>query len=173
MKLSELMKNVKPDASFSGIITADDFVLAIGFGEAKAVGDYLVAQGGITEQSGSLEAVTSESTDLRSGTTETKTGTKRTFTVAGDRMVGDELQDALLDHDIKYGTGQTVVKPYVYFCMLTGKGEKGYLSIKIEDDPSGEVGGNAGFTAALAASGTPQKYTWAAEQPLSKAVANK
>ena len=34
-------------------------------------------------------------------------------------MAADEFQEALLDHSIKYGTGQKVIKPYVYFCILT------------------------------------------------------
>ena len=43
----------------------------------------------------------------------------------------------LLSHAIKYGTGQAVIKPYVYFNMLTGKGERGNISIAVEDDLSG------------------------------------
>ena len=111
MKLSELMNGVTPNAEFEGIVTAGDMVLAIGFtGAASTPADYIVADGGVTEQSGALEATTAESTYLRSGTTETKTGTKRTFTVAGDRMAADGFQEALLAHAIKYGTGQAAIK---------------------------------------------------------------
>ena len=161
MKLSELMNGVTPNAEFEGIVTAGDYVLAVDFsGSASSPEDYIVADGGVTEQSGTLEATTAESTYLRSGTTETKTGTKRTFTVAGDRMAADDFQEALLAHAIKYGTGQSVIKKYVYFCMLTGKGEQGSLSIAVEDDEGGEAGANATWSATLTAVGTPKEYTY-------------
>lgn len=163
MKLSELMKGVTPSPEFEGVVTAGDYVLAVDFsGSASGPADYIVADGGVTEQSGALEATTAESTYLRSGTTETKTGTKRTFTVAGDRMAADDFQEALLAHTIKYGTGQSVIKKYVYFCILTGKGEQGSLSIAVEDDQGGEAGGNATWSATLTAVGTPTEYTYSA-----------
>lgn len=161
MKLSELMSGVTPKPEFEGVVTAGDYVLAVDFsGEATSPDEYIVADGGVTEQSGALEATTAESTYLRSGTTETKTGTKRTFTVAGDRMAADAFQEALLAHPIKYGTGQSVIKKYVYFCMLTGKGEQGSLSIAVEDDQGGEAGSNATWSATLTAVGTPTEYTY-------------
>ena len=163
MKLSELMNGVTPSDDFAGIVTAGDMVLAIDFtGSASGPTDYIVADEGVTEQSGALEAVTAESTYLRSGTSSTKTGTTRTFTVTGDRFAGDEFQDALLAHALKYGTGQAVIKPYVYFNMLTGKGEKGSISIAVEDDNSGSAGENAGWSATLTARGTPTEYTYSA-----------
>lgn len=163
MKLSELMTGVTPSDDFAGIVTAGDMVLAIDFtGSASGPADYIVADEGVTEQSGALEAVTAESTYLRSGTSSTKTGTTRTFTVTGDRFAGDEFQDALLAHALKYGTGQAVIKPYVYFNMLTGKGEKGSISIAVEDDNSGSAGENAGWSATLTARGTPTEYTYSA-----------
>ena len=165
MKLSELMAGVTPDEEFAGIVTAGDMVLAIDFsGAASSPDDYIVADEGVTEQSGALEAVTAESTYLRSGTSNTKTGTTRTFTVTGDRFAGDEFQDALLAHKLKFGTGQTVIKPYVYFNMLTGKGEKGSISIAIEDDHSGTAGENAGWSATMTARGTPTEYTYSASE---------
>ncbi len=104
MKLSELMKDVTPSPEFEGVVTAGDYVLAVDFsGTAADPGEYIVADGGVTEQSGALEATTAESTYLRSGTTETKTGTKRTFSIAGDRMAADEFQEALLDHNHSKG----------------------------------------------------------------------
>jgi hypothetical protein len=164
MKLSELMAGKTPSATYEGISTADDFVLAIDFsGSATKPGDYLLAQEGIVEHSAALNPKTADSTYIRAGTATTKTGTARSFKLSGDIYAGDEFQDALLAHAIKYGTGQTVIKPYVYFNALTGKGEKGLISIAVEDDPSGEAGANAGFSATLTARGTPAEYTWSAE----------
>ena len=163
MKVSELMAGVTPSAEFAGAVTAADMVLAIDFsGEAETPADYIVADEGITEQSGALEAVTAESTYLRSGTSTTKTGTTRTFTVTGDRQAGDAFQDALLAHALKFGTGQKVIKPYVYFNMLTGKGEQGLISIAVEDDSSGAAGENAGWSATMTSRGTPTEYTYSA-----------
>ena len=106
--------------------------------------------------------MTAESTYLRSGTSTTKTGTTRTFTVTGDRQAGDAFQDALLAHALKFGTGQKVIKPYVYFNMLTGKGEQGLISIAVEDDSSGAAGENAGWSATMISRGTPTEYTYSA-----------
>ena len=110
-----------------------------------------------------------------SGTSTTKTGTTRSFAVSGDRFAGDDFQDALLDHALKYGTGQSVIKKYVYFNMLTGKGEQGSISIAVEDDNSGEAGSNASWSATLTARGTPQEDTYspAAMASLAKAAAQK
>ena len=161
MKLSELMAEVELLPSFKGVVTADDFVLAVGFtGEGTDPNDYLVAQDGITEHSGTTSAKTTENTYIRSGTQTTKTGTTRAFNLTGDRFSGDPFQDALLAHEIKYGTGQAVIKPYVYFNMITGVGEQGELSIVIDEDPNGAAGANAGFKATLSAKGTPKPYAY-------------
>lgn len=163
MKVSELMASHTPSPSFEGISTADDFVLAVDFtGTAKSPAEYVVAQEGITEHSGALAAQTQDSQYIRGGLQSTKTGTQRTFAVTGDRYIGDAFQDALMAHSLKYGTGQAVIKDYVYFNVLTGKGEKGKVSITVEADPSGAAGANAGISATLSARGTPVEYTYTA-----------
>lgn len=166
MKLSDLMDGRTPSASFEGFSTADDMVLAIDFtGEAADPNLYTVAQEGITEQSGALSAQTQDSQYLRTGQVTIKTGTSRSFTVNGDRYNGDEFQDAILSPAVKFGTGQTVIKPYVYFNMLTGKGEKGKISIAVEDDLSGAAGENASFSATLTSTIKPTEYTYAPTTP--------
>ena len=50
---------------------------------------------------------------LRAGQNTMKTGTQRSFSVTGDRYVGDEAQDYCLAHATKYGTGNKVVTDYV------------------------------------------------------------
>lgn len=160
MKLSDLMAAVELQPTFAGAVTADDYVLAVGFGDETSPDDYLVAQERITEHSGTMSATTAENTYIRSGKQNTKTGTTRTFNVTGDRYCGDAFQDALLAHEIKYGTGQAVIKPYVYFNMITGEGEKGLVTIVVDEDPNGAAGANAGFKATLTAKGTPEEYTY-------------
>ncbi|MCL2670524.1 MAG: hypothetical protein FWF10_00615 [Clostridiales bacterium] len=166
MTVAELMTGKTPNPAFEGFATADDMVLAIDFtGEATNVNDYLVAQIGITEASGTLNAQTQTSQYLRTGEVTTKTGTSREFTISGDRYVGDGFQDALLSHKLKYGTGQAVVKPYAYFNLLTGKGEKGNGSIVVGDDLGGAAGSNAGLTATLTSTVKPDEYTYAPKTP--------
>lgn len=166
MKLSDLMQNYAPSPSFAGATTADDMVLAIDFtGTATDPNDYIVAQSGITEQSGALSAQTQSNTYLRTGEVTTKTGTSRAFTVNGDRIVGDEFQDTVLSHTVKFGTGQSVIKPYVYFNLLTGEGEKGSVSIAVEDDLAGAAGENASFSSTMTSTAKPAEYTYTPPTP--------
>ncbi len=162
MTLSELMNGVTPNEDFEGISTADDMILAVDFtGTATDPNEFIVAQKGITEASGALSAQTQDSQYLRTGQVTTKTGTSRSFTLNGDRYNKDAFQDTILSHAIKFGTGQAVVKPYVYFNMLTGKGERGTISIAVEDDLAGAAGENASFSATLTSTVKPTEYTYA------------
>lgn len=163
MKLSALMAGYTPSAEFSGVATNDDFVLAIGLGEdTETPKDYVVVQSGISAVDAQLSAETDEKTYIRAGKVTTKTATQRTFNLSGDRMFGDEFQDAVLAHAIKFGTGQKVVKNYVFFSLLTGKGEKGTASIIVNSDGSGDAGASAGIDIDIQATAAPVEYTWAA-----------
>ncbi|MFV0412762.1 MAG: phage tail tube protein, partial [Oscillospiraceae bacterium] len=75
--------------------------------------------------------------------------------------VGDAFQDALQSHSLKYGRGQAVIKDYIYFNILTGKGEKGKVSIVVDSDAANGSGSNAGISATLTGKGTPVEYTYA------------
>ncbi len=162
MKLSELMNGHTPEPSFAGFATANDMVLAVDFtGKADDPNEYTVAQEGVKEQQGSLSAQTQETEYLRTGKVTVKTSTSRSFSVNGDRYLSDKFQDELLKHSMKYGTGQEIIKPYVYFNMLTGVGEKGEVSIIIEDDAAGGAGSAVSFTAKLTSTKTPAEYTYA------------
>lgn len=166
MTLADLMDGRTPDPQFEGFSTADDMVLAIDFtGKATDPNLFTVAQEGITEQSGSLEAQTQDSQYLRTGQVTIKTGTSRSFTVNGDRYNGDAFQDDILSYAIKFGTGQAVIRPYVYFNMLTGKGERGSISIAVEDDLAGAAGENASFSATLTSTAKPTEYTYQPATP--------
>lgn len=163
MKLSELMKGHTPEPDFEGWITNDDFVLAVGIGEPTSEADYEVAQLGVAGLDAQLNPVTADKQYIRAGQSSTKTGTQRTFKVTGDRFVGDAFQDYCFSNAVKYGTGQAVVVPYVYFCILNGKGEKGEASIIVNSDGSGNSGENAGIDIDLKKSGAmPTEYTYSA-----------
>ncbi|MBP1561887.1 MAG: cadherin-like beta sandwich domain-containing protein [Oscillospiraceae bacterium] len=166
MKLSELMENINPSASFEGFVTADDMVLAIDTtAEQNAeVDDYAVVQVGIEGVDPSLNSETKDKQYVRSGKSSTKTATQRQFGISGDMYIGDEAQDFMLSHRIKYGTGQTVIVNYVFFNMLTGKGEKGKATVAVNSDGSGNSGDNAGIDIQLSKVGeAPAEYTYSSE----------
>ena len=154
------MAKITVDPAFTGPVTADDMGFGVGLGEAATIPDYLVADNGVTEVTGSLEAQTQDNTYLRRGQVSTKTGTNRTFSVSADRIVGDAFQDALQAHAIKYGTGAKVIFPYVYFNGLTGKGEKGKVSIAITDEFSGAASEMAQFAAEFSSTDKPEVYQY-------------
>jgi hypothetical protein len=168
MMLSELMANHTVNPTFTGFVTNDDWVLAVDVGAIPAadftsVGEFAVVQLGVAGLDSNLNPVTQDKVYLRAGTSTTKTGNQRSFSITGDCYVGDEFQDFALSHEIKYGTGQAVVRKYVYFNIITGKGEQGEAVIIINSDGSGEAGNSSEIDIELKKSGSqPTEYTWSA-----------
>lgn len=169
MKLSELMKDHTPSVDYEGFVTNDDFVLAMDCtedGSAASPGDYAVVQIGVAGLDANLNPITQDKTYIRAGQSTTKTGTQRSFAVSGDRYVGDEFQDFAFSHKVKYGTGNAVIRPYVYFCMLNGKGESGRASIIVNSDASGNAGESSGIDVEIKKAGdAPAEYTYTAPTP--------
>ena len=168
MKLSELMANVAVNKDFTGFVTNDDFVLAVDCGKTPAadwasVADFAVAQMGVAGLDSNLNPITQDKIYIRAGQSTSKTGNQRSFSVTGDRYAGDEFQDFVLSHAIKYGTGKTVVRKYVYFNTITGVGEQGEACIIVNSDGSGEAGNSAEIDIELRKSGSaPAEYNWSA-----------
>lgn len=167
MKLSELMANYTPKTDYEGWVTNDDYVFAIdpapGGEETTAVGDYVVVEMGISGMDAQLNPVTQDKQYIRAGQNTMKTGTQRSFTVSGDRYIGDDAQDYCLSHKTKYGTGNGVVTNYVYFNILNGKGEKGQCSIIVNSDGSGNAGESSTIDIEFKKMGTtPTEYTYSA-----------
>lgn len=171
MTVSQLMAGRTPDSAYEGYVTADDMLLAVDCGaqpvtalSAEAVGGFAVVGTGVTGLDSELNPITQEKTYLRAGQSSMKTGNQRSFSVTGDRYVGDAFQDFALSHAVKYGTGSAVVRRYVYFNLLTGLGESGEVAIIVNADGSGEAGESAGVDIELRKSGAaPEEYTYAAE----------
>lgn len=172
MKISELMKDITPKADFEGFVTNDDFVLAVDCsesGNAADVSEYAVAQLGVTGLDSNLNPITQDKTYIRAGQSTMKTGNQRSFKVSGDRYIGDEFQDFALSHAIKYGAGSAVVRKYVYFCLLNGKGESGEVSIIVNSDGNGAAGESAAVDIELKKSGAaPVEYAYSAAQTVSE-----
>ena len=163
MKLSELMASYTPDPEFTGYATNDDYVLAIDTGTSQDEDDYEVVEMGVAGLDAQMNPITQDKTYIRGGQSTQKTGTQRAFKVTGDRYIGDAAQDFLLSHWMKYGTGNSVIVPYVYFCILTGKGEKGRVSIIVNSDGSGNAGESSSIDIDLRKAGElPEEYTYTA-----------
>lgn len=166
MTLSELMVGHTPEPDYEGWVTNDDWVFAInttpGTSGTKEA-DYAVVQMGIEGLDAQLNPITSEKTYIRAGQSTQRTGTQRSFTVSGDRYIGDEAQDYIFSHAIKYGTGNAVVTDYVYFNILNGKGEKGQVSIIINSDGGGNAGESSAIDVEFRKIGNvPSEYTYSA-----------
>lgn len=168
MKLSELMANHTVNSSFEGFVTNDDFVLAVDCGTTPATdfsdaSDFAVVQMGVAGLDSNLNPITQDKIYIRAGQSTTKTGNQRSFSITGDRYTGDEFQDFALSHAVKYGTGQSVVRKYVYFNVITGNGEQGEGTIIVNSDGSGEAGNNAEIDIEIRKSGAaPTEYTYSA-----------
>lgn len=166
MKLSELMATATMKPDYEGYITNDDFVLAIDCGETPAAdfasaSDFAVVQLGVAGLDSNLNPITQDKTYIRAGQSTMKTGNQRSFSITGDRYAGDEFQDFALSHGIKYGTGNTVIRKYVYFNIVTGKGESGECTIIVNSDGSGEAGNSAEIDIELKKSGAaPAEYIY-------------
>lgn len=171
MKLSELMSGKTPDANYEGWVTNDDMVFAIDLTPtatpattpATTPADYVVVQMGIEGLDAQMNPVTQDKQYIRAGQSTTKTGVQRTFKVTGDRYIGDDAQDYIFKHDILYSAGNKAVTNYIYFNILTGKGEKGQVSIIVNSDGAGNSGENAAIDVEFKKIGEqPTEYTYSA-----------
>ena len=128
MTVTEAVKlsGLTPSADYTGVETTDDFLLAVQTEASQTdVKNWVVCADHVREHSGALNASTTDNTYIRTGPVTTKGSVQRTLSIQGDRYVGDAFQDFLLSHRIAFGSGQSVVVPYLYFSLRTGKGEKG------------------------------------------------
>lgn len=149
MTIEKVMGGRMPNPQYEGYVNADNYILAIDTtvdGAIKgetAIKDYVVAQVGTKGFERSLNPEEQTDTYIRAGASTSKTGTQVTMSITVDRYVGDPFQDFCLSFNIIYGTGQEVIVPYVFFNMLTGKGEIGRVTLMVENDGSGDAGTKA------------------------------
>lgn len=165
MKLSEAMKGITPSTSFSGEATGDDFILALDCsetGNATSPADYDVATVHVSNYGAELSPETDSSQFYYEGYTSMKKSTSRKFKPVGKRLMGDAFQDFICSYKIKYGKGSAVVRDYVYFCVLTGKGEKGKALILVNNDGAAESGAIGDIDVELQVIGVPDEYTYSA-----------
>ena len=153
---------ITPSADYKGIENTDDFVLAICTEASKkdAVKDWTVCADHVREHSGALNASTSDNTYIRTGPVTTKGSVQRTLAINGDRCKGDAFQDFILGHGMIYGSGQSVILPYIYFSLRTGKGEKGEAAFIVTADASGSASNSAGFACDVKGVGVPAEFDY-------------
>lgn len=159
-------KGITPSADYKGIEEADDFIFAIQTDKATQTekAKWIVCADHVKEHSGALNATTTDDTFIRTGPVTTKGTTQRTLSIQGDRYVGDAFQDFLLSHGIAFGSGQSVVVPYLYFSLRTGKGEKGEGALILTSDVGGSAGANATFAADFKGIGIPEAFNYLTEE---------
>lgn len=168
MKLSELMQGKTPNTAYAGFATNDDYALAVdtaadpSTGTATTDADFAVVQSGVSKSEASVDTETKDKQYIRTGKMTTKTGTQRKFSVEGDRCFGDAFQDFCLSNAIVFGVGNAVVRKYIYFNLLTGKGERGSVTIVVSDTQTGDAGEDASFKVELTSTATPTDYTYSA-----------
>lgn len=161
--LAEIKKEfgIEPSASYNGTEDADDYIFAIQTEDTQAKkGDWVVLADYVKEHSGGLNPTTNDETFIRTGPVTVKGHTQRTFTVSGNRCVGDAAQDFLLSHKMKFGSGASVNRPYLYFSVRTGKGEVGNAAFIVTSDVGGAAGSAATFACDVKGIGTPKEFDY-------------
>lgn len=154
---------ITPSATYTGEETNDDYILAIKTASTQNTpASYTVCQDHIKSHGAALNPKTTDETYLRAGTATMKTGNQRTFSIEGNRVVGDAFQDYCLSHAIMFGHGSDVLVPYVWFSIRTGKGETGEAMIIVNNDADGAAGDPAGIKIDLRGVSIPSEYTYTA-----------
>ena len=163
MTVTEAVKlsGLTPSADYTGVETTDDFLLAVQTEASQTdVKNWVVCADHVREHSGALNASTSDNTYIRTGPVTTKGSVQRTLAINGDRCKGDAFQDFILGHEMIYGFGQSVILPYIYFSLRTGKGEKGEAVLIVNSDVGGAAGSKATFACDVKAIGTPDEFDY-------------
>lgn len=165
MTVTELMTaaGVTPNPGYAGEVKTNFMILGVAVeGSETDPTKYTVAAAHVTNLGAEIDASTEDSNYLYEGKFTARIDARRTFSLEGKRIVGDAFQDWACSHAVKFGTGNAVVRDYVYFNALTGDGEKGKLTINTTKDGSGEANNSADFACDAYSSGAPDEYTYAA-----------
>lgn len=166
MTVKETVTNsgIVPSAAYTGEERADDFVFAIKTSDSQTKkDDWIVCADHVREHSGALNASTTDNAYIRTGNVTSKGEVQRTLTINGDRCVGDAFQDFLLSHKIKFGSGKSVVVPYIFFSLRTGKGEAGTCALIVTSDVGGAANNISTFACDVKGIGTPKEFDYASD----------
>lgn len=164
MKLSEYMAALTA-AEATGEYVGRDMVFAMDCSEngtATSIGDYAIAGPHVEDMGATLNPTSEDKSYIAEGDSTIKTSTKRSFTVTGQRLIGDTFQDFVCSFAIKYGKGSVVQRPYVYFHAGTKKGESGVVTILVKKDGAGAASATADIEVELQSCAIPVEYTYTA-----------
>ena len=131
-------------------------------GNAESPEAYDIASVHTDNYNAGIDSETDDKNYYYEGKISKKTSSQRTFQVTGDRIIGDAFQDFVCSHAVKFGKGSAVLRGYVYFCVLTGKGEKGLATIVVNNDGNGESGASGEIDVEIKSQGEPEEYTYSA-----------
>ena len=164
MLLKDYMAKVAA-AEATGEYVGRDMVLAVDCtaeGNAASPGEYAFVGVHIEDLGAALSAKSEDRSYVLEGDSTMKTSTQRSFNVTGDRYISDAFQDFCCSAAIKYGTGGTVQRNYVYFHSGTKAGEKGTVTILVNQDGGASASDPAGFEVEMKSCGVPVAYTYTA-----------
>lgn len=101
-------KGIVPSADYTGTEKADDFIFAIQTDASTQTkeSDWIVFAERVKEHSGALNASTEDTPYIRAGTVTEKGETQRTFSLNGNRCVGEPVLDYRCDADYIVGAFQ-------------------------------------------------------------------
>lgn len=164
MILSAFFAHAAAAAAATGTYTGNQMIFAVDASADKTgeVGTYVVCAPHIIDLGAAIDASTESNDFLYEGKSEVRTGARRTFSISGQRMVGDAFQDLICAHDFAYGAGDAVRLPYVLINAGTGKGEKGICTISVTNDGQGAAGSTATIAASVYADGNCEEYAYQA-----------
>ena len=167
MTISELMTGKTVEANYAGMLTVDDFVLAINTtpnaSPAAEISTYAVLQKGVTGTPANVNPEEQTKQFIRGGKQTTVTSKQFTVSVSGTRYVGDAAQDFIMSFSKLFGIGSDLVTDYVYFNIRNGKGWKGKCTIEVSSIADGNAGEDATFACDLKQTeSAPTEYTYSA-----------
>lgn len=129
-------------------------------GAGTDAGDFTVVAYHIDNVGAALSPTSTDKSYIGEGESTVKTGTKRSFAITGNRLVGEPFQDFCLSHGIKYGVGSDVQRKYVYFDAGTLEGEQGTATITVTKDGAAGASDPTEVEITLNVNGTPESYSY-------------
>ena len=165
MKISEYMAKVNA-AEATGEYVGRDMILGLDCGETPSAadkpGDYTFVGIHIEDYGAELSVKTEDKSYVYEGDSTIKTSTQRTFHIVGQAYISDDFIDFIQSYAIKFGKGSTVQRGYAYFHNGTKKGEKGTMTIIVNNDGNGAASSTADIDVELKSCGPVSEYTYSA-----------
>lgn len=164
MTIKEYMAAVTA-AEATGEYVGRDMVLGLDTttdGSATDPSAYTYVGVHVEDYGAQLSAGTEDKSYVYEGDSSLKTSTQRTFQITGQRYISDDFQDFVNSFKIKFGTGSTVQRKYVYFHSGTKEGETGTMTIIVNNDGNGAASSPADIDVELRSSGPVSEYTYTA-----------